>query len=283
MRTEPRFQFEILISILIAFCVLSSCAAEIPTPEPTRVPSLTPRTSVTPTPTFTPRPTPHQTPPSPGLGDPCDPPCWKGLNPGISTLEDVEWVMTYAITLPVKMELNEKLETYYTYNYRRRRDSIRLGITNDGMLAFINFIADWEEKTLGEMIDLLGAPEAVKIVPGVPRNEEFCSCATIRPGSLIHERDWPRIPGTDDLQETWQPVYHTLLYPKRGLFILIDRFPEEYPCLCYQMPVDEVYGVAIFDMIDQMYQKKREYIYKWPGFGQADPKALDLYFLPEND
>jgi hypothetical protein len=142
-------------------------------------------------------------------------------------------------------------------------------VNQDGILIAIYLTPSGDWPTLGEIVDELGEPDAFSIpssksrLPGEP-----CSCSTLRPGRL----DPYQLPDlcSDDDGECQEQYWSIIVeYPDRGLKLFIDRYLEEFPCVCREMLVDGLFLVTVPAYVD-------EDDYRWPGFGRVDLDQLEM-------
>ncbi len=191
----------LLLVLLLVACVGNS---------PTAVSTLTTKT---PSPTRTPIPTVVE----PGLayGEPCKPPCWRGLIPGQSTSSDVAKVIEQLKTSGWANEVVGGPHGFVAYpSPFTTRGTVGLLVVS-GTVAHISGDLLFSY-TLNDMVDQFGDPEAVYMPIGnVPRKS---SC-------LEQE-------GGDPTQSGYRsdPVY--FLYPGQGIafFALVPQADGDLLC-----------------------------------------------------
>jgi hypothetical protein len=133
----------------------------------------------------------------------------------------------------------------------------------------------WGSLSLSKTIEILGEPKAVELIRGSSTSptETQCDCATIRSEYVVPEQDWPKIPDSDMLVETWEPYHLSLHYPQLGIIVSSTRLPEEYPCLYPRMQMEPALCSGHAFRLADLHKRDpiaNENIYPWPGFGRAD-------------
>lgn len=186
-------------------------------------------TTATPTVQFTPLPTlpiPLPTIMDPGLlyGEPCDPPCWEGIIPGVSSEGNVIQVLEQLERDGRIKSYTKTRDTHYWAQFPSG-DTLNVGFV-DGIVSILvlgynRLSFDYRVK---QVIDQFGEPEAYGGYSNFARDS--CPCD-----------DWD---DSEVYTERSADVGY-LLYPSQGVAVFVD-IPNNYMgCVCPEMYASPLY------------------------------------------
>lgn len=194
------FKFSRLAPLLVICCILvsvgCSTTAEDLSPQPTRLPAVT----------------------DTGLlyGEPCDPPCWEDITPGISTGDNVVHTLE-------RLKAEGRIDFYSVTNGRHylagfsSGGSVNIILENEYVTELtVGYLGQFDYR-VGQVVERFGEPEAYAPKSRCPENE--CSCLAWDESTAYEQ---PSVPGY-------------LLYPLQGVTVVIDVAGNYVGCVYAEM------------------------------------------------
>jgi hypothetical protein len=179
-------------------------------------------------------------------GEPCAPPCWEGITPGVSSKEDVLRILD-------QLESDGGIESYTVWNFRAegRFGTVYIGFDDDEHVDGIR-LHPWFDYRVKQVIDQFGEPEAYASPSRLER--EDCPC-----------QNWD-----DEIYERAPSGGGYLLYPSQGVTVRI-RIAEGYTgCVCSEMETAVLYYYVPRSLADALEEGRT------PAFDWADWSSADL-------
>ncbi len=213
--------------------------------------------------------TPQPTVVDPGLasGQPCKPPCWEGLVPGVSTLDDVQKTLERlqdSGRFKVSGCMSDGSQCGGNVWTDLMRGQVEIYLKN----GYVELIDEWIgfDYTVEQLFDLVGEPTWVRCPPH--NRDEECSCD---PTHL-------RTPVTNTYGAYHAENYTFLVY-KEGMAFDVDAYVD-LGCVC---PYQRLYRFQYFRPISSVseYSALLERVYSeiapisdedyvdWHGFGRG--------------
>ena len=193
-------------------------------------------------------------------GEPCDPPCWEDITPGISSESDV-------IEALERLEEEGRIKSYartsdtHYWALFPSGDTLNIGFV-DGIVSILalgynRLTFDYRVK---QVIECFGEPEAYGGYSNFARDS--CPCD-----------DWD----DSEIYNTYLDDAGYLLYPSRGVAVFVG-IPNDYlGCVCPEMYASPIYyfsPVSLADIIQEnddstpgILTWDKENIIQWHGYG----------------
>ncbi len=212
-------------------------------------------------PTYSPTPWPTLIDRGLFYGEPCAPPCWEGITPGISSEEDVvrrfEQLKSEGRIIDYELTLWD-----YQADLSPSPSSSRAHlIFHGGRVDYLIIRYDLQEfdYRVRQVVERFGEPEAYARYSGVEREECYC-------------KEW------DDSRAYTQPsTVGYLLYPSQGLTFYVAVAEGYQGCICPEMRVGTFYYYQPRSLADalgkdpspviRMNKYSQEDIVQWHGYG----------------
>lgn len=175
-------------------------------------------------------------------GEPCLPPCWEGLTPGVSTEAEARQTLerlhesgqlSRAVCSGHRCQISEGVEIWF----------------EDSKVAMIHG-AVYFDFELQQLIDLIGEPEA--IIAYEPIGLPACRCEVTHAAT----------PTPANVAELRTPIY----YPQRGASFGVEIPPADYGCMC---PYMRILGFVYLPATSSP-RECDEYITRVQGWGRSD-------------
>jgi hypothetical protein len=232
MLNDTRVVFLVLLCLIL---VGSGCNA-VKSQDTTAQPTLKPHQGLSP---------PQPTVIDRGLlhGEPCNPPCWEGITPGISSKEDVVHIFD-------QLQLEGRIISYTLWNYRAEWASGATYVTFDGehvgdLQIHYDYLRGFDYR-VKQIIERFGEPEAYAVFTDFERDN--CPCD-----------NW------DDFEIYAHPSSSGyFLYPSQGVTVLV-KIPDGYTgCVCPEMKTAAFYYYQPRSLTNALQESNS------PAFGWAD-------------
>lgn len=257
---------------LIGMLLLSGCGA-----APQTIPTIKPTESPEPPPSPTPVPQAVQDAfvvANMLSGDPCEPPCWQEITPGVSSREDVADIARQLEEQGV-LQLAPGSTAFFCDAVLLMPDAeigsgqlghVEIGFDRDGYVSFL--YAYYHERSLlydaEQVIERYGEPEAIF---AFDLQGSSCSC-----------EEW------DDSYYDHARLGAYLLYPSRGMTLVVEM-PRAYRgCICPRFLVVDIYLYPPTSLVEAQQEEYTpvcamnpclpDHILAWHGFGAG-------YLIPE--
>jgi hypothetical protein len=187
-------------------------------------------------------------------GEPCNPPCWEGITPGISSEEDV--VRTFD-----RLKLEERIEDYSLWNFRAEGKFGETYVTFQGEhVAEIRIHSNFDYQ-VRQAIERFGEPVAYAPRSNLARDD--CSCENWDTGVYFAA---PSASGY-------------LLYPSQGVTILVAIANGYTGCICPEMKTAVFYYYQPRSLTNALEEDRSpacarinfssEDIVQWHGYGSG--------------